>query len=467
MQTNSRIRTVPSSSEVVEFTPATPNETQLPYSEEVTTPGYTPLVEYYTPNSGGDRKAWKDFEHFKSVQTAMPMRGMKLATESGGYVPYHYVGNTSLPLVGYHAQTWGSVGEPYGDAGQLDSNLPVFYSPRDDGGFVAPPLDLQGLLKRGLRTMLPTMKPEMSAVNSILELKDLRILKRPVEKIITHFKSGQYRLDLLNLRLWLRSKGWQRLPPREVIRKSASSHLTWSFAVAPMISDYLAIKRVIERASGRINDLINRAGRRQSKHFRYVFTEFGDTYEETGNFGYWSWKYQHQTLQHCESSRRVIYKPTVFHAQLEYNYNYSSLQLAHSQLLGHLDALGVNLNPGIIWNAIPFSFVVDWLLGIGDYLDSLGVANMEPQINIHRLLWSIKRERSIVVTKKLVSPRFGYALYQEAQLGRVDQVAYRRNNANIDLSSCVEASGLTLREFSLGASLVVANSGRRRNRSRS
>jgi hypothetical protein len=38
-------------------------------------------------------------------------------------------------------------------------------------------------------------------------------------------------------------------------------------------------------------------------------------------------------------------------------------------LLGFLDTLGVELNPRIVWDAIPFSFVLDNFFGIGGYLD--------------------------------------------------------------------------------------------------
>jgi hypothetical protein len=38
-------------------------------------------------------------------------------------------------------------------------------------------------------------------------------------------------------------------------------------------------------------------------------------------------------------------------------------------LRAYLDALGFELNPKIIWDAIPFSFVLDWFFGIGSWLD--------------------------------------------------------------------------------------------------
>jgi len=46
-------------------------------------------------------------------------------------------------------------------------------------------------------------------------------------------------------------------------------------------------------------------------------------------------------------------------------------------LRGTLDSLGFELNPGILWDAIPFSFVVDWFLNIGSYLERFKLDTLE------------------------------------------------------------------------------------------
>lgn len=42
-----------------------------------------------------------------------------------------------------------------------------------------------------------------------------------------------------------------------------------------------------------------------------------------------------------------------------------------------LDSMGFELNPRIIWDAIPFSFVVDWFFGVGSFLDRFRVDTLE------------------------------------------------------------------------------------------
>lgn len=237
----------------------------------------------------------------------------------------------------------------------------------------------------------------------------------------------------------------------------AGGYLEVSFSLLPLLSDIAAVRRAVRRTSGRMNELINRSGGRQSKHFVFRWQEFPSFREDHAPHGFWSQNTWDQVLQRCHASRSVETLPTLFHAQVEYNYNYTRLQAAHAQLLAHLDALGVNLNPAIIWNAIPFSFVVDWVLNIGSYLDSMKMENMKPEINIHRFLWSVKRERTITVTKGVSTPSpYANDGGPRTQLPIVRQTAYRRTVEGLPAVDWIESSGLSPKEISLGAALVIA-----------
>lgn len=46
-------------------------------------------------------------------------------------------------------------------------------------------------------------------------------------------------------------------------------------------------------------------------------------------------------------------------------------------LRGLLDTLGFQLNPRIIWDEIPFSFVVDWFFGVGAWLENFSIDTLE------------------------------------------------------------------------------------------
>ena len=49
---------------------------------------------------------------------------------------------------------------------------------------------------------------------------------------------------------------------------------------------------------------------------------------------------------------------------------------------GYLDSLGFELNPRIIWDAIPFSFVIDWFFGVGNWLNRFKIDTVELPIQL-------------------------------------------------------------------------------------
>jgi len=162
----------------------------------------------------------------------------------------------------------------------------------------------------------------------------------------------------------------------------------------------------------------------------------------------------------------------VFHAEIEYNYNFTQYQVANAQLLGMLDAMGVNLNPAIIWNAIPWSFVIDWVFGISRWLDQYKELNMEPVINIHRFLTSVTYRRRILVSRSLIRETTyhdigsnEYVKDTSGPLPVTTESAYRRD-VGMPTSSSVQQSGLNLKEFTLGAALILTGGRHKHHRAR-
>jgi hypothetical protein len=312
--------------------------------------------------------------------------------------------------------------------------------------FIPAPSDLSELENRALQTLLPLVKAEISLPNFLLELKDLRPTISVIKKLFT---ASDFIATVGKL-----------LIPRNIsfaslLRTAAGQYLNLQFNILPLISDIGKIYLALKRTEARLNDFVTRAGRVQSRHFRFAWSEFPDIDNP------WSWSGRiaqdaRTILSETGASRQVYYDPSIFHAQLQYNYNYTGYQAEHARLLGWLDALGINLNPAIIWNALPWSFVVDWVLGIGPYLDTLKITNMEPQINIRRYLWSITRRRRIFVHTgiRIASGENRFAEHRQT-LPTVVQTAYRRTVTGLPVSS-IESSGLTLKEVSLGAALVIA-----------
>jgi len=76
-------------------------------------------------------------------------------------------------------------------------------------------------------------------------------------------------------------------------------------------------------------------------------------------------------------------------------------------LRGLLDTLGVQLNPRIIWDAFPFTFVIDWFFGVGNWLEHFSVDTLELPIKYVDSYLSYKQEIRVESTMQLdvVSPQ--------------------------------------------------------------
>lgn len=457
-----RNRTVPASTEDVHYASVSADEETYPATTKTFSfSGYTPFYEKMTPNSGGSKREWRSWQHYKSYQPdpSLPVRMPVPVHLNGSYPSSHYIGESRHHLVGYEGHLgspFWTHRSPYGDAGQLDLGLPALVMEADEeGNFIPPPENLNDLNRRALNAMWPTIKAELSLINSVIELKDF---KRPLQSLVRFVTSGGFN-RLLKV---MRKAGSIGNPSFSALaRKGAAGYLQYKFNLYPLYSDIRGIVSALTRTEKRINALLSRAGRVQRKHFSYAWTEFPDVNDDISAYGAAATEIANENYMHtCISKRLVTYKPTTFHAEIEYNYNYSRFQTEHAQWLASLDALGVNMNPAIIWNAIPWSFVVDWVLGVSRALDQLKTSNMEPQINIRRYLWSVSRFRQIYVTKGLRYLKPGWGTENRNPLPVVQQTAYRRT-VGLPATSLITSSGLSSTEFSLGAALVI---GRRKHR---
>jgi len=441
-RTSTRSHYTESTSEMVDATLRRPSTNVPPYSTVVSqgpfiTPPIQDAFEEIWSNDDGSHKEWKSVQHYK--RWTSPVSGVGSFTrlsdnqiESGNY----RISEHRDPYWGYYYR------EGYGATAAPFAGLQQLYDKVADGDFVPPPAQLSVLKQRSLDHMLPRIKAELSLLNSLIELKDFKTLPHTLASI------GGF---LVKTGKTLRS----------LFRTASDGYLQAQFNVLPLLSDISGIRAALSRTEKRINDLVSRQGRVQSRHFTLFLDELEpDAYKTTGDTyvmcpvrvpGY-------HDITSTVARRLVINHPTIFHTQVQYNYNYTEYQVAHAQLLGLLDALGVNLNPAIIWNAIPWSFVIDWVVGVSRWLNQFKGSALEPMINIHRYLWSVKRRRDTYITlENSAVPVSQYPSYPILRnpLPGVHETAYSRSVSIPEMSS-IQLSGLTVKEVSLGAALALS-----------
>jgi len=417
------------------------------------------LYEVYTPNSSGSRSQWKNFAHYKSV----------CSSPSGTSVPFstYYTSPDGFNHLGF-----GNASDPYcfydggwGVAGRLNSGLPAFVDETKQGeDIVPPPAKLDEWLGAAFNAMLPYIRPKTSLVNSILELKDIKSIPHTARNLKNFYQLVR---AIPAFKSW-----WLKKTFRDLLRVLSDLKLQYNFNLAPLKSDIEAVWTALSRSEKRLNALMSRAGRPQRAHYMRHLVENENSATDWSSpsglgWGGTGWSVDLGPLLGSYSTQRfVTYEPSVFHAELEYSYTYASYQSEHARMLGLFDDLGVNLNPAIIWNALPWSFVVDWVAGVSQWLSDQRLGWMDPSLNIRRGCWSIRRQRSILVHRK-------FWCYKNI-LGEIDSIttnalpivtetAYRRHCIGLgDIVTGLKTSGLNSSELSLTAALVFSRRSRHR-----
>lgn len=141
-----------------------------------------------------------------------------------------------------------------------------------------------------------------------------------------------------------------------IAKNAAGAHLNYSFGWKPFISDIKDMVGVLQGLMDKISAFEKAANQTISSHRTFS----SDVTAKNGSFTY-------SGVHTCKWSgfierRKVaglVYRPEPFQVTRGYKL----------MLRAYLDALGFELNPRIIWDAVPFTFVLDWFFGIGSWLE--------------------------------------------------------------------------------------------------
>lgn len=414
---------------------------------------YTRFYQEVSPDAPGTFRTWKSFQNYK-IESSIPTMSSSVVLHNTdfGFQP-SYVALHHDPFYGLPSNSY------FGPLGRFNSNLPNMIE-RSATGFVPPPADLDALIQRAIRSMMPDIKAKLSSINSIIELKDFVSLPKSIDSTFLIFDKIKKIFSANYVKKTLKQI------VNELVRSSSDNYLQLKFNIQPLISDIYGVYSAINGLERRINDLVAREGRIQKRHFSFRWNEFPDVPSDerlvNDSFTANPWL-GHRYNWSTYAERQVINSSSIFHVEMKYNYNFTSYQREHARVLLLLDSLGVNLNPQIIWNAIPWSFVVDWVLGVSQWLGQFKVLNMEPQINIIDFLWSVKRQRSIYMSTKVGNAidNWVFPAPTKKLVCVTNETSYRRQVGYPSYNSFL-TSGLSSTELSLGAALVLSRRRRRK-----
>ena len=269
--------------------------------------------------------------HHRKEETLMigdplvPIRfNILTAGHSGHYVDYYY---GSLHAFNAHSTAKSLA---YG-VSQLNVASPAVYLGN-------PQVDID--------THFVDVKPDLTAVslpNFLFELDDVQKLFLDFKKSFQRVRSGA---PIPNLKRAAQAKSL------------AGNHLEYKFGIKPLIGDLEAMFDIISNLKQRLKDFEAAA----NQVFNTEKTILSETIVKTGSFNY-----------NGSSQNPCLWKGTVTRSKrLGFTYRALPFNVTRgysTMLQAYLDALGFELNPRIVWDAIPFTFVLDWFFGIGSWLE--------------------------------------------------------------------------------------------------
>jgi hypothetical protein len=233
--------------------------------------------------------------------------------------------------------------------------------------------------ERSWQKVKPGIQSGLSSLNFLAELKDIK-------RLVSLWKRYDGRIAELRARKAYR---W--------LKNVAGAHLNVSFGWKPLISDIESSISSMINFNEKWNRLLAEAEKPQVRHYSRTLSESSDSSVTHG--------FSNSTWLNYTIEEEVAPLKYSFTARFRYRIP-QAVGGIPNKLLAYMDAFGLNANPWIVWEAIPYSFCVDWLFNVGDFLDSLKFESLPIVCSIEDVCHSVKQSgvRTVTAHERRVSP---------------------------------------------------------------
>lgn len=314
------------------------------------------------------------------------------------------------------------------------------------------------LRAEALSTMLPSFSGDLSIANAILELKDFRDIGNRIYERGTRNMSNISRSNGSPPRTNLEDDVNQ-LRRGNPVKGASGLYLQYMFGWRPFINDVVELYRICSSIDERIRELVRRANSPQQRYYGRWVEGSSTSYTtlvsgEDGPLGGFAGDFIPRVKWEvvCPASPGIR-----FHATMRYRYPVPpELTQAGGRAKALLDALGINGNWSMLWNAIPYSFILDWFVKVNRFLSRLRVDNIPIKTEISDFCASAKVVKSFqfVLTDRNQLSNGTYVYGGKRVTDFVKATRYERKKGIPDLYSSILLSGLSPTEFSLAGALV-------------
>jgi hypothetical protein len=230
------------------------------------------------------------------------------------------------------------------------------------------------LCLEALNKQITQVPPEISLINFFVEFKDFKPLVKSLRQIPRALKNGdlvqQVSKPALN----------KRQLPKKVAKSGVDSFLSWNFQWAPLIGDLRTLTKIGDSTAKRLGFLVKTKNKptviRFSKPDCYSHPDLGAIVFSDN--GYPIRKNYVLKTYTCDFTSSWV----LLHNLNEINEAWASLKATFA-------SLGINNPVKAAWNAIPFSFLLDWVGPFGKWLDRAAVQPFTGQWDISEVSSSV------------------------------------------------------------------------------
>jgi hypothetical protein len=299
---------------------------------------------------------------------------------------------------------------------------------------------IDGFNAEAFSAMSPSFETDLQMTNSLLELVELKQILKLGQRWGKFARYARKRLKLLK-------RNGARRAIMQTAQTIAEGHLTWAFGIKPFISDCEKLYEVFTQWSSSINDFLARRNVEQVRHYTKTLED------DSGEVDY--------EVSHTRCVTEFN-RSCKLYATMRYTYDCGDLQSLADQANILRDKLGLRFGLAELWEAIPFSFVVDWFLRVGDFLER----NRDPLVKIDLTVTdyciSYKCEMSKTGFSQLLGGRLTPHAFQ--RVGKVYQKQYvRKRTLPSSGSTFINSGHYGQNQLALSASLLTLLSTNRRS----
>lgn len=267
---------------------------------------------------------------------------------------------------------------------------------------------LRVLDRIALDTMIPQLDAGIDLPVFIGEILELKVLWKQFKAASSIFGRGGYGSLIESL------QQIKKAPLREL----SSSWLAFIFGWMPFVKDVMRICTGLWNMFEKIDSWADGANERKTLHFEknlspltfkepawFTLSDYTVEFSAENHYeDWWFAKDAFKCIRLATEGRRVIDDPK-FHATLEFCYRVPALQSGRNFWIAWLGMCAKywrikKFSPAQAWELIPFSFVVDWFLSVGPWLEQFDKDWLDIQVIIYDYCHSFDyRQRTTLQVK--------------------------------------------------------------------